>query len=131
MHGKPLTITGTGDETRDFAYVGDIVEGVLRMGVVDEAIGQAMNLASATETSVKKLAALINDVTGNDAGVVYSPKREWDKSNRRLASIDKARRILGFEPKMQFKTGLGNVHAWLIENKDIIDRSLETQDRLW
>jgi len=131
MHGKPLTITGTGDETRDFAYVGDIVEGVLRMGVIDKAIGQAMNLASSTETSVKELAEFINDITGNDAGITYVPKREWDKSNRRLASIDKARRILDFEPKMQFRTGLENVNSWLVEHEDIIDRSLSPQDRLW
>ena len=44
MHDRPLTITGTGDETRDFAYVEDIVEGVLRMGVIDAAIGEAINL---------------------------------------------------------------------------------------
>ena len=131
MHGKPLTITGTGDETRDFAYVDDIVDGILRLGVIDEAIGQATNLASATETSVKELAALINDVTGNGAGIAYSPKREWDKSNRRLASIDKARRILGYEPKTEFKTGLENVHNWLVEHKDLIEHSLGPQDRLW
>ena len=131
MHGRPLTITGTGDETRDFAYVGEIVEGVLRMGVIDEAIGQAMNLASAKETSVKELAALINDITGNDAGIAYTPKREWDKSSRRLASIDKARRILGYESKMEFKTGLENVHNWLAKHKDLIERSLGPQDRLW
>ena len=131
MHGRPLTITGTGEETRDFSFVGDIVEGVLRMGVIDEAIGQAMNLASATETSVKELATLINDITGNDAGIVYTPKREWDKSNRRLASIDKARKILGFEPRMKFRTGMEKVHSWLVEHKDIIEHSLAPQDRLW
>ena len=131
MHGKPLTITGTGDETRDFAYVEDIVDGILRMGVIDEAVGQAMNLASATETSVNELAALINEITGNDAGIVYSPKREWDKSNRRLASIDRARRILGFKPRMKFRTGIENVHRWLVENKDLIECSLAPQDRLW
>ncbi|TDA41657.1 MAG: nucleotide sugar epimerase, partial [Thermoproteota archaeon] len=52
MHNKPLPITGTGEETRDFTFVEDIVDGTLRMGVVEEAVGEAINLASETETRV-------------------------------------------------------------------------------
>ncbi len=81
MHHQPLTITGTGDETRDFAYVDDIVDGVLRLGVIESAAGEAMNLASGKETSVKELAALINEITGNPTEAVFVPKRDWDKSN--------------------------------------------------
>ena len=50
LHKKPLPITGTGEETRDFTFVNDIVEGTLRIGVVPEAVGEAINLASETET---------------------------------------------------------------------------------
>ncbi|MGY5876830.1 MAG: NAD-dependent epimerase/dehydratase family protein [Candidatus Thorarchaeota archaeon] len=131
MHGKALTITGTGNETRDFAYVSDVVDGILRMGVIDEAIGAAMNLASGMETSVKDLADMINEVTGNEAGVIYTQKRDWDKSNRRLASIDKARRLIGYEPKTPFKTGLESVYSWLSSNKENIENSLKPSDQLW
>ena len=131
MHNMPLTITGTGNETRDFAYVGDVVDGILRLGVVDKAIGEAMNLASGRETSVKDLAGKIKKVTGSSSEIVYGPKRDWDKSNRRLASIDKAHNLIGYEPKMDFNQGLKNVHNWLTSNRDNIINSVGPSAGLW
>jgi nucleoside-diphosphate-sugar epimerase len=131
MHEKPLMITGTGEETRDFAYVGDIVEGVLRLGVCDKAIGEAMNLASASETSVKHLAEQVVNVTGSKSKIIHVSKRSWDKSNRRLASIEKARRLIGYEPKMDFKQGLENVYEWLTENREKIEGTMPPEYRLW
>jgi nucleoside-diphosphate-sugar epimerase len=121
MHGQPLPITGTGEETRDFTFVEDIVDGTLRMGVVEEAVGEAINLASETETKVIDLANWINEITGNKAGIVFRQRRDWDKAIRRRASIEKARRILGYEPKTDMKTGLRRVYEWIRENKDRIE----------
>ena len=83
IHGQPLPITGTGEETRDFTFVDDIVEGTLRMGVIPEAVGEAINLASGTETKIIDLANMINEITGNKAGVVYKAKRDWHKEKRK------------------------------------------------
>lgn len=124
MHGKPLPITGTGEETRDFTYVGDIVDGALRMGVIEEAIGEAINLATGTETRVIDLANWINEITGNKAGIVFRERRDWDKAIRRRASIEKARRILGYKPKTDMKTGLRKVYKWFKENWEKIERSV-------
>ena len=124
MHGQPLPITGTGEETRDFTYVGDIVDGTLRMGFVEDAVGEAINLASGTETRIIDLANWINEITGNKAGIVFKPRRDWDKAVRRRASIEKARRILGYEPKTDMKTGLRRVYEWMRENLDKIERSV-------
>jgi nucleoside-diphosphate-sugar epimerase len=121
MHGQPLPITGTGEETRDFTYVDDIVDGTLRMGVVEEAVGEAINLASGAETRIIDLANWINEITGNKSGVVFKPRRDWDKAIRRRASIEKARRILGYEPKTDMKTGLRKVYEWIKENRDKIE----------
>jgi len=121
MHGQPLPITGTGEETRDFTYVEDIVDGTLRMGVVEEAVGEAINLASGTETKIIDLANWINEITGNKAGIVFKPRRDWDKAIRRRASIEKARKILGYEPKTDMKTGLRKVYEWIKENMDKIE----------
>jgi len=123
MHGQPLPITGTGEETRDFTFVEDIVEGTLRMGVIEEAVGEAINLASERETKVIDLANWINEMTGNRAGVVFKSRRDWDKAIRRRASIEKARKILGYEPKMDIKTGLKKVHEWFKENWENIEKS--------
>ena len=58
MHGQPLPITGTGEETRDFTFVDDIVDGTMRLGVMPEAVGEAVNLASETETTCHRLGQL-------------------------------------------------------------------------
>lgn len=94
----------------------DIVDDTLRMGVVEEALGETINLASETETKVIDLAQWINEMTGNKAGVVFTSKRDWDKSVRRRASIEKAQRILGYKPKTETKTGLRSVYRWFNEN---------------
>jgi nucleoside-diphosphate-sugar epimerase len=125
MHGQPLPITGTGEETRDFTFVDDIVDGTLRMGVVEEAVGEAINLASGTETRIIDLANWINEITGNKAGVVFKPRRDWDKAIRRRASIEKARKILGYEPKTDMKTGLRKVYDWFRENWENISKSVK------
>jgi UDP-glucose 4-epimerase len=125
MHNQPLPITGTGEETRDFTYVDHIVDGTLRMGVIDKAIGEAVNLASETETKIIDLARSINEITGNSAGIVFRERRDWDKAIRRRASIDKARRILGYEPTISMKTGLSKVHDWIKDNFERIEKSLE------
>jgi len=76
MHNQPLPITGTGEETRDFTYVEDIVNGTLRMGVMKEAVGEAINLASETETKIIDLANWVNEMTGNKAGIIFKPRRD-------------------------------------------------------
>lgn len=118
-----MPITGTGEETRDFTFVEDIVDGTLRMGAVKEAIGEAVNLASETETRVIDLANWITELTGNEAGVVFRPRRDWDKVVKRRASIKKARKILGYEPNTNIKTGLKKTYEWILENKDKIEAS--------
>ena len=125
MNGQPLPITGTGEETRDFTFVDDIIDGTLRMGIVKEAVGEAINLASETETRIIDLANMINEITGNKAGVVFKSRRDWDKAVRRRASIEKARRILGYEPKTDIRTGLKKVYEWFKKNWENISKSVK------
>jgi len=120
LHGKSLPITGTGEETRDFTFVEDIVDGTLRSGVIPEAIGDAFNLASGTETKVIDIANMINDITGNTSKVKFLPRRDWDKIVRRRASIEKARKVLGYDPKMKIENSIGRVVEWIRENREQI-----------
>ena len=124
MNSQPLPITGTGEETRDFTFVEDVVEGTLRMGVVEEALGEAINLASETETKIIDLANMVNRLTGNTAGIVFKPKRDWDKSFRRRASIEKARKILGYKPKTNIEVGLKKTYQWFKEKWENIKMSV-------
>jgi nucleoside-diphosphate-sugar epimerase len=123
MKGLPLPITGTGEETRDFTYVADIVDGLLRAGATESAVGQEFNLASGEETRIIDLAKMINDATENKAGNKFTERRKWDTKSRLLASIDRARQLIGYEPKTNFEVGLKNTINWFKENWDKIEAS--------
>ncbi len=116
LQRQALRITGTGKETRDWTYVGDIVDGLLRVGVMDAAIGEVFNLATGRETPVLDIASWINEITGNSAGLIHTERRDWDSHNRRWANVDKAKRLLGYEPRTDVYTGLEKTVAWFREN---------------
>jgi len=97
----------------------------MAMGVRKEAIGEAINLGSGTEHQVIEMAGIINELTENPAGVVYRPRRDWDAKTRLLSSIDKARRLLDYEPQVSFREGLERTHRWFTENWELIRKSAE------
>lgn len=123
LHGMKLPITGTGEETRDFTFVDDIVDGLLRMGTNPKVIGQAINLASNKETRIIDLAKMINELTGNSAGIEFRERRNWDRIIRRRASVDKARQLLGYEPKTDVSQALPEILKWFRENMEKIERT--------
>ncbi|MEO0275142.1 MAG: NAD-dependent epimerase/dehydratase family protein [candidate division WOR-3 bacterium] len=125
MLGKPLPITGTGEETRDFTYVGDIVDGLLRMGYFKEAIGEAFNLAAGREIKIKYLAEKVNELTGNKAGIIFKERRKWDTKPTMLASNEKARKVLGFNPDTDFEKRLIETVEWFRQNWEKIVQSAE------
>lgn len=124
LQKQQLPITGTGEETRDFTFVDDIVDGTLKAGVTPKALGEVINIASETETKVIDLANMINELTGNDNGVKFVGRRKWDKIVRRKASIEKAREILGYGPKIGIKEGLKKTVDWFLQNRDKIEVSV-------
>lgn len=123
MKGRPLPITGTGEETRDFTFVEDLVDGLLRAGVFEAALGQEFNLASGREVKIADLAAMINRAAVNTAGVIKVPKRKWDTKPRLLASISRAKQLIKYEPKAIFEEGLLQTIAWFKENWHLIEKS--------
>lgn len=125
MNKQPLPITGEGSETRDWTFVGDIVNGLLAMGVEERAIGQAINLGSSREHRVVDMAKMVNELTGNGAGIKFVERRDWDVKKRLLSSTDKARAILGYEPQTAFEDGLELTHAWFLEHWGDIRKSAE------
>jgi len=125
LNGQPLPITGTGEETRDFTYVGDIVDGLVACATSKETIGEAINLATGREIRIRDLATWVNELTGNESGILFKERRSWDTKNRLLASIEKAKKILHYEPRTDFKTGLKNVHSWFQKNWENIRKSAE------
>jgi UDP-glucose 4-epimerase len=125
MRGLPLPFTGSGEETRDFTYVGDLVDALLRAAYFDAAIGQEMNIASGVEVNILEMAERVNALTGNKAGVVRAERRVWDTKKRLLASIDRAGGLLGYAPKMSFENGLVKTIEWFQSNWSHIVRDAE------
>lgn len=123
--GLPLPFTGGGDETRDFTYAMDIVDALLRAGFYEQAIGQEMNIASGQEVKILQLAERINELTGNTAGIVRAERRVWDTKTRLLASVDRAKQLLGYEPGMEFGQGLANTIQWFRDHWDDVRRDAE------
>ncbi len=125
LSGLPLPFTGTGDETRDFTYVMDIVDALERASYIENAIGKEMNVASGYEVKILEMAEQINELTGNKAGIARAEPRKWDTKKRLLASIDKAKELLGYEPKMEFETGLKTTIKWFQDNWDNVRKDAE------
>ncbi len=125
MKGLPLPITGTGEETRDFTYVGDLIDGLLRAGYFEKAMGQSFNLAGGREIKIIDLANMVNEATGNKAGVRLVSPRKWDTKKRLLASIELAGELIGYKPTMPFEKGLEKTIQWFRDNWDKIEASAE------
>ncbi|MGA1823472.1 MAG: NAD-dependent epimerase/dehydratase family protein [bacterium] len=122
IKGQSLPITGTGEETRDFAFVLDLVQGLIKSGFYQDAVGENFNLASGREISILEMAKLVNETTNNKADLIYKPKRKWDTKPRLLASIEKAQKLIKYSPMIDFKDGFMKNIEWFRDNWDIIER---------
>lgn len=121
MKKQSLPITGTGDETRDFTYVLDLVQGLIKAGFYKEAIGENFNLASGREVKIKDLAEMVNKATGNESPIMFLERRKWDTKPRLLASIEKAERLIGYKPIVGFEEGLNTNIEWFRDNWEKIE----------
>ena len=120
MNGISLPITGTGEETRDFTYVLDLVQGLIKAGYEEKAVGENFNLAAGKEISIRDMAAQVNASTGNKAEICFRERRKWDTKPRLLASIEKARELVGYEPIVEFDEGFATNIEWFRDNWDRI-----------
>jgi len=124
LKGLPLELDNEGRATRDFIYVGDIVEGLLACAERGEP-GDVYNLASGVETTVRELAESIIEVSGSSSELELGPPRDWDRSGHRFGSTEKARRELGFEAGVPLDEGLRHTVEWTRQNLETIDACIE------
>lgn len=123
MEGRPLPITGTGHETRDFIFVEDLVAGLVAGAFTTEAAGKVFNLGTSIETEVIDLASQVNALVGNKAGVEYHPRRDWDHCAKKAGDFTRAKTVLGFSPKVAFSDGLERTWRWFQDNRERIAES--------
>ena len=115
-----LSVENEGIATRDFIYVDDIVNGLLLCAQHGLA-GEVYNLASGTETSIKHLALLANEITGNPAPIQFRPKRDWDNCGKRFGSTLKAKEKIVFESQVGLKEGVVRTIQWTEQNLPLIE----------
>jgi len=116
MKGYSLPITGTGEETRDFTYVMDLVQGLIKAGYEERAVGANFNLASGKELQIKDLAQIVNEATGNPSPINFRERRKWDTKPRLLACIEKAEQLIGYRPFVEFQEGFKENIEWFRDN---------------
>lgn len=103
LRGDQLTIYGDGSQTRSFCYVSDEIEGILRLSRAAE--HGPVNIGNPTEWTILECANAVLSVTGSKSTIAYRPLPQDDPAQRR-PDITKARNLLGWEPKIDLKTGL-------------------------
>lgn len=117
LNNEPLIITGTGDETRDFIWVGDLVDGLIRCANTPAARAAAFNLGTGRQTKVRDLAEMIIAACDSKSRIEHRARRMWDKSVHREADISRARDVLGFAPSVTVRDGIAQTVAWFRENR--------------
>lgn len=120
LKSLPLTVENQGIASRDFIFVGDIAEGLMKCAAGGEP-GEVYNLASGTETTILELATLVNRLTGNPTPVEFLPPRPWDNSGKRFGSTQKAQDGLGFVARVGLEDGLEKTIDWTRQNLPLID----------
>jgi nucleoside-diphosphate-sugar epimerase len=109
--GRPPTIYGDGEQTRDFTYVANVVDGVLRACERDQVSGEVINVATGGRISLNELFRTLQRLLGADVGPRYEAPRQGDVRDSQ-ADITKARRLLGYEPVTGLADGLERTIAW-------------------
>jgi dTDP-glucose 4,6-dehydratase len=119
LESVPLTIYGSGSQTRSVQYVDDLIEGVFRLMRSLET--RPVNIGNPVEYSVKEVAELILELCGSRSPLVHKslPK---DDPKQRCPDITRAREVLGWEPRVSAKEGLSRTFHWFAEPK-IIQRT--------
>ncbi|MEW9556454.1 UDP-glucuronic acid decarboxylase family protein [Nonomuraea sp. NPDC050783] len=114
--GEPITVSGTGSQTRSICYVDDLVEGIFR--VLNSDLGGPINLGNPHEISMLTLAEWIKELTGSTSEIVFMPQPEDDPKIRR-PDITLAKTHLGWIPKTSIEDGLRRTIAWFREHPQL------------
>jgi nucleoside-diphosphate-sugar epimerase len=109
--GRRPTIYGDGEQTRDFTYVANVVDGVLRACHAKDAAGEVINVATNGRVSLNHLFKALRDLIGANVEPIYEQPRAGDVRDSQ-AEISKAARLLGYQPLVTFEQGLKNTVEW-------------------
>ena len=127
LNGEALPLDNGGNASRDFIFVEDMAKGLVACAQKGEP-GEAYNLASGVETTIKNLAECINELTGNKTPVDLKPARDWDRSGKRFGATLKSKEKLNFSATVSIENGLARTVDWTRKNKELIQQSMEKHE---
>jgi dTDP-glucose 4,6-dehydratase len=111
LENKPLTVYGSGEQSRDFTYVSDTVEGFLCMGSRKEAVGRAVNFGNGKDYSINQVAELVKKLSGSSSEIVHIDERKAEVK-RLICDNGLAKKLFGWEPKVSLEEGIGRNIEW-------------------
>ncbi|HME89772.1 MAG TPA: UDP-glucuronic acid decarboxylase family protein [Chthoniobacterales bacterium] len=103
LAGKPLTVFGDGSQTRSFCYVSDLIDGIFKLAMSD--FHEPVNIGNPREMTIKRFAEQIIRITGTRSAIEYKPL-PVDDPKVRQPDISRAKKILGWEPRVEFEEGI-------------------------
>lgn len=102
---KPVTIYGTGKQTRSFCYISDMIDGLYKLGTTDNIKGEIVNLGNTDEKTILELAQIIINLTSSSSQIIFRPI-DGDDPKKRKPEITKAMRLLGWRTNIPLEEGL-------------------------
>jgi len=115
LEGKPLTVYGLGEQTRDLTYVDDMVRGFLLMGTDKKAVGQAVNFGTGVDVSIIDLAKKIIEFTNSSSEIAFTPARTSEVGKLQV-NYSKAKELFGWEPQVSIDEGIKKNILWAKNN---------------
>lgn len=112
LEGRRPVIYGDGEQTRDFTYIENVVEGNWLASRAEKTRGEVVNLATAARISLNQLVALLRDITGITIEPIYAEARRGDVKHS-LADISRAESLLGYQPRIDLREGLRRTVEWM------------------
>jgi UDP-glucose 4-epimerase len=116
LDGRALTVFGDGEQTRDYVYVADVAESMLRVATAPlpapgRLDARAFNIGTGVGTSVNRLATVLRDAARSDVAIEYAPRRAGEMQHSVL-DVEKAREVLGWTARVSVEEGLGRTFEW-------------------
>jgi UDP-glucose 4-epimerase len=116
VRNEPLTVFGSGEQTRCFAHVKDVVEAIRRLAEAPAAVGQIFNIGSDREVTINRLAAMVREAAGSPSPIVHVPYAEaygpgFEDMLRRVPNVAKLERTIGFRPTTSLEQIITDVVA--------------------
>ena len=129
LEGAPITVYGSGKQSRCFCDVREAVEALLRLSEKDKAIGEVVNVGNDQEITIENLARLVKDRTGSSSPIEYIPYDQayepgFEDMFRRVPSLDKLRQLTGFRPTVKMPEVIDRVAAYQGRKREFVGAPL-------